>query len=147
MNYYLSRPRTSLGQRAMELRMLRIPGARIRFFGGHELRFNYIMKPSIFGRQYHCMLRFRLRAYPDAYVIGPDLKHLAGGRALPHTYSSDLTATKLCLWLPGSGEFTPRMRMIETFIPWTAHWLDYYEDWLFCSEWRGGGVHPQRTMH
>ena len=126
----------------MELRALNIAGATLRTLGRRELHFKYLVKPSMFGRQYQCLLRFRPRDTPSAYVLAPDLTQLTGDRALPHIYPCDLSGTKLCLWLPGSGEFTPRMRVIETFIPWTARWLDYFEDWLSSNVWHGGGEHP-----
>jgi hypothetical protein len=34
------------------------------------------------------------------------------------------------------------MLIDQTFVPWTALWLFYFEDWLTTNEWRGGGEHP-----
>ena len=67
---------------------------------------------------------------------------LAQGREIPHIYPHSGLGTKLCLWLPGSGEWSPQMRLSETYLPWTAEWLDYFEDWLITDSWAGGGAHP-----
>ncbi|WP_231502518.1 hypothetical protein [Herbaspirillum sp. RV1423] len=75
-------------------------------------------------------------------VISPDLKELAGARQLPHTYTHDGKGTKLCLWRPRYGEWRPSMKLSETYVPWTAEWLLYFEHWLAIDEWAGGGEHP-----
>ena len=52
---------------------------------------------------------------------------------LPHTFPGD----KLCLHLPG--EWSPKMYISHTTIPWTSEWLFYYEIWLISGSWDGGG--------
>jgi hypothetical protein len=65
---------------------------------------------------------------------------LADGRRLPHVYEQ--APTRLCLFLPGSGEWGAWMRLDQTIVPWTALWLLYFEEWLYSGEWAGGGLHP-----
>lgn len=72
-------------------------------------------------------------------ISDPDLSQLAQGRELPHVYKNP---TRLCLYLPGSGEWLPSMRVDQTFVPWTATWLFYFEEWLHSDDWKGGGEHP-----
>ena len=36
-----------------------------------------------------------------------------------------------------------RMRIDQTFVPWTATWLFYFKEWLASDEWKGGGEHPR----
>lgn len=74
-------------------------------------------------------------------VLDPDLKALAVNRRIPHIYSYDGRGTRLCLWLPREKEWTHSMRFDETYLPWTAEWLDYFEEWLETDTWAGGGVH------
>jgi hypothetical protein len=74
-------------------------------------------------------------------VLTPHLPSLAEGRKIPHVFQQD--PTRLCLYLPRSGEWAPNMWISETFVPWSFLWLYYFEDWLFTSEWKGGGVHPK----
>lgn len=33
------------------------------------------------------------------------------------------------------------MNFGDTYIPWAAEWLGYFEDWLFSNVWLGGGAH------
>jgi hypothetical protein len=73
-------------------------------------------------------------------VVNPDMSAIAGNRELPHVYRNPL---RLCLYLPGSGEWSGHMRIDQTFVQWAQVWLFYFEEWLASNEWKGGGVHPQ----
>jgi hypothetical protein len=81
--------------------------------------------------------------FPELFVMEPDPKVLAAGRDLPHTYPHEGAGTKLCLWLPKGREWSAHTRLDETYLPWAAEWLDYFEEWLTTGEWAGGGVHPR----
>ncbi len=76
---------------------------------------------------------------PDVFILDPDLSELAGGRSLPHVYQNP---TRLCLTLPKAKEWLSSMRIDQTFVPWTAMWLFYFEEWLVSDDWKGGGEHP-----
>jgi hypothetical protein len=78
--------------------------------------------------------------WPEVFVETPDLGVLAGGRNLPHVYAQQ--PPRLCLYLPGTSEFQPWMRIDQTIVPWTALWFFYFEEWLGSDEWKGGGEHP-----
>jgi hypothetical protein len=73
-------------------------------------------------------------------VERPDLVELAEGRKLPHVYQQN--PARLCLYLPGTGEWQPWMRIDQMIVPWTSLWLYFFEDWLATDEWKGGGKHP-----
>ena len=79
---------------------------------------------------------------PEVFVEHPDLSLLAGGATLPHVY--DQRPARLCLYLPGTGEFRQTDRPDLTILPWTQLWLVYFEDWLArgCKDWQGDGEHP-----
>jgi hypothetical protein len=77
---------------------------------------------------------------PEVFVETPDLPALAKSRKLPHVYQQD--PPRLCLFLPGTSEFQPWMRIDQTIVPWASLWLFYFEEWLASDEWKGGGVHP-----
>lgn len=135
-------PIPTVAQRALELRKLDMPGGRINY-NGRQLHFFAGIAPGRFGRLYQCLLRIKPDgAQPDVIVLEPDLDALAGGRKIPHTYAYDGKGTRLCLWWPKGREWVPRMKLAETFIPWTAEWLYYFELWLKTGEWLGGGEHP-----
>ncbi|WP_454766118.1 hypothetical protein [Cupriavidus campinensis] len=79
---------------------------------------------------------------PELLVLEPDLRVVAADKRLPHTYLHDGLGTKLCLWWPKAREWSNRMKLSETYIPWAVEWLGYFEHWLASGEWNGGGEHP-----
>ncbi|HYD75305.1 hypothetical protein [Ramlibacter sp.] len=138
-----ARPPT-LAQRLVELKALGLGNPQHRLTTA-ALTYEFSMGPPG-GRMYRCRLVLeRGPAWPEVLVLSPDLSQLAGGRELPHTYGRKGLATRLCLWRPDSGEWTPMRRLGDTVIAWTAEWLAYFEDWLFSDEWLGGGVHAGIT--
>lgn len=96
-------------------------------------------EPTPLSRTYTVRLEYKLGDGPDVFVEDPDLEILAAGHELPHVYRDPL---RLCLYLPGSGQWTPKKRLDQTVVPWTFTWLYYFEDWLAFGEWRGEGKHP-----
>ena len=72
-----------------------------------------------------------------------NLIELAGDRRLPHVYQQN--PPLLCVYRPTKGEWTSRMRLDQTIVPWTSLWLFYFEEWLASNEWKGGGEHPGDT--
>ena len=94
------------------------------------------------SRVYRCLLKLYAAKSPELFVMDPDPKVVAVGRVLPHTYPHDGAGTKLCLWLPKAHEWSGQMRLDETYLPWAAEWLDYFEEWLVTDDWSGGGAHP-----
>lgn len=103
------------------------------------LVWTYKVRPTLLSREYSVRIVFDKRDTPDIFVRDPDLAMLAKGRALPHVYKNP---TRLCLYLPGSDEWLGTMRIDQTFVPWTATWLYYFEEWLESDDWKGGGQHP-----
>lgn len=141
-----SQPPPSLAQRAWELRMFGLAGSSIELRSGRELLYRFTIYPSECSRLYQCLLRIKPgKESPDAFVISPNLKSLARDKPIPHIYPSTGTGTKLCLWWPKQGDWKPQMKLTETYIPWTAEWLWYFEDWLCTGEWAGGGAHPDMS--
>lgn len=95
--------------------------------------------PTSFSRKYSLRVDYQQHDVPRVFVEEPDLHVLADGRRLPHVYQQRLP--RLCLYLPGTGEWTPAMRLDHTIVPWAFLWLFYFEEWLVTDEWKGGGVH------
>jgi len=111
------------------------------------LVWNYRVRPIPLSREYAIRIVYEKGDTPDVFVRDPDLAELAGGRDLPHVYKHP---TRLCLYLPGSGEWAGTMRIDLSFVPWTATWLYYFEEWLVSNDWKGGGKHPngnEERMH
>ncbi|WP_240534933.1 hypothetical protein [Notoacmeibacter marinus] len=91
------------------------------------------------SREYVVRIEFERGNIPRVMIKEPDIELLAQGRELPHIYHDP---TRLCLYLPKSQEWAGWMRIDQTFVPWTAIWLYYFEEWLVSGEWKGGGEHP-----
>lgn len=132
----------NLAQRHAELKALRWPESTLELWQGRALRFGFKVAPTPLSRVYRCALNLYPAKYPELFVMDPDPKTLAAGRVLPHIYPHKGAGTKLCLWLPKAHEWSAQMRLDETYLPWAAEWLDYFEEWLVTNEWSGGGEHP-----
>lgn len=107
---------------------------------GNTLTWPFPVRPTPLSRRYSARVEHRQGKSPQVYIDNPNLTVLADGRRLPHVY--DQSPTRLCLYLPGSGEFGAWMRLDQTIVPWTALWLLYFEGWLLSGDWLGGGFHP-----
>jgi hypothetical protein len=107
---------------------------------GNMLTWRFPVTPTALSRQYDARLEYRHEMSPKVYVDAPDLVVLADGCRLPHVYEQ--SPPRLCLYLPGSGEWGAWMRLDQTMVPWTALWLFYFEAWLLSGEWSGGGLEP-----
>jgi hypothetical protein len=99
-----------------------------------------VASPTPFSRRYGLRIDYRHGRVPRVFVEHPNLVALADGRRLPHVYAQQ--PPRLCLYLPGTGEWTSAMRLDQTIVPWAFLWLFYFEEWLVSNEWKGGGMHP-----
>lgn len=108
-----------------------------------RLAWTYWAAPTPLSRDYRLRIDYRLGGVPEVFVEEPDLVLLAEGRRLPHVY--DQKPTRLCLYLPRTGEWSSGMRIDQTIVPWAALWLFYFEEWLDSDDWKGGGEHPEST--
>lgn len=109
-----------------------------------RLVWNFEVQPTPLSRSYVLHLIYSQRGGgPVVIVTAPDLGALAGGRKLPHVYQQ--VPPKLCLYLPGAGEWADHKCLSQTVVPWAVLWLFYFEEWLSSDDWKGGGVHPGGT--
>ncbi len=108
------------------------------------LDWRYWTRPTVLSRDYLAHIEFQKDGTPKVLIREPDLTVLASGRDLPHVYNDPI---RLCLFLPGTDEWLGSMRIDQTFVPWTATWLYYFEEWLSSNEWKGGGEHPRSGDH
>lgn len=76
---------------------------------------------------------------PRVHVVQPELRPREVDGHIPHMYDQD----RLCLYLPGTGEWSPVKPVAVTIVPWTALWLYFYEVWHATGEWLGGGIEPE----
>src|SRR4029079_6554414 len=76
---------------------------------------------------------------PEVRVIHPGLRPRQDERPIPHMYAQE----RLCLYLPGTREWTPEKPIAVTILPWASLWLYFYEVWHATGEWLGGGTEPE----
>ena len=106
-----------------------------------NLRWEFDARPTPLSRVYGIRIEYReQKGIPRVYVVDPDLSDLAKGRNLPHVYAEK--PARPCVYLPGTGEWSPELRIVDTIVPWTYLWLFYFEEWLVSDKWKGGGIHP-----
>jgi hypothetical protein len=98
------------------------------------------LTPLSLSRTYFTAVTYRFGSAPRTRVLSPSLVKLAEGRRIPHLYSQN--EQRLCLYLPGTGEWNSSKFISKTIIPWALLWFFYFEEWLLSSEWKGGGAHP-----
>lgn len=111
---------------------------------GGQLLWRFNARPTALSRSYGLRILLKPGISPRVIVEDPDLNALAGGRRLPHVYSQ--TPVELCLYLPGTGEWAPYLRIDQTLVPWAYLWLFYFEEWLASDDWKGGRQHPERGV-
>ncbi len=105
-----------------------------------SLTWEYEVQPSLLSRTYDIRISYSVGKKPQVLVRNPSLVELARPRRLPHVYQQD--PTLLCLYRSTKGDWTARMHIAKTIVPWTALWLFFFEAWLASNEWKGGGEHP-----
>jgi hypothetical protein len=108
-----------------------------------RLTWEYEAQPTLLSRTYTIRITYRVDERPQILVRRPNLIDLAKPRRLPHVYQQD--PPLLCLYMTGKGDWTRKMRLDQTIVPWTALWLFFFEEWLASNEWKGGGEHPGDT--
>jgi hypothetical protein len=90
---------------------------------------------------YQVRVTYKLGSDPDVHVLRPVLRDRSVEERIPHVYPGN----RLCLFLPGIGEWRPIDPIADTIVPWTATWLYFYEVWLATGRWHGEGEHPTGT--
>ena len=87
---------------------------------------------------YDVLITYRGGDSPETRVLSPSLSRRSNDEPIPHMYEQE----RLCLYLPGVGEWTPSRQIAITIVPWTSLWLYFYEVWHATGEWMGGGIEP-----
>lgn len=96
--------------------------------------------PAALSDTYRLKLEYRQGGEPKAYIVSPKNLPLAeGATRLPHTYRNKERLQQLCLYLPGTGEWKPSMKLADTMVHWAVQWMYYYEIWVTTGKWLGGG--------
>jgi hypothetical protein len=99
------------------------------------------VQPTEISDNYRVRIEFEAACPPKVWVISPALCCREGADRIPHMYDQK----RLCLYMPGSGEWIGNMSLGHTLIPWISVWLFYYELWHGTGEWLGGGHETNLT--
>lgn len=101
------------------------------------------LSPTPLLREYCVHIKYSLEQGLETWVIGDSLQRL-DDPDFPHHYEicEKEKMVKICLYLPGTGEWSRNKVIANTIVPWAIEWLFFYEIWLSTGEWRGGGQHP-----
>ncbi len=86
------------------------------------------LQPTEVSPAYQVQIQYAYPRQPRVWVLSPVLRSNA-----PHRYGDG----SLCLYYPDDGSWTPARPIAQTFVPWTALWLAFYEIWLRTGTWYG----------
>ncbi len=142
MSMRYPRPRApTLAQQGCRLRAVQ-PNSTLHFDqAGNRLIWIGHLQPTALSDRYRVRIDVRRskRMIPNVYVEAPKLEDRHNGK-VPHLY--DRKRAELCLWHPERGEWTARMWIVDSVLPWASEWLFFYEIWRATGGWLGGGEHP-----
>lgn len=99
------------------------------------------VQPTPLSVTYRVRIEYRACVPPKVTVLSPPLVRRPSGEKIPHMFDQE----RLCLYLPGSGQWSGEMLLAKVIVPWIALWLYYYEVWHATGEWLGGGHEPGET--
>ena len=91
---------------------------------------------------YKIKLTYDLNSIPKVFVVSPNIYELTNGVEPPHIYVFNQETTRLCLYLPSTGEWSRNQFLGDTMVPWASLWFMYFSGWLATGKWHGGGEHP-----
>ena len=96
------------------------------------------VQPTPLSVTYRVRIEYRGSTPPQVSVIDPPLERRPDQPRIPHMFRQ----RHLCLYLPGTGEWSGDMVLAKVIVPWIALWLYFYEIWLATGDWLGGGHSP-----
>lgn len=97
-----------------------------------------------FQRDYRIQVQWSWKvsgSQPFVFILDPVLKPRLGQDFidLPHLiYNEDKPEdSALCLFDPETGEWSNRMLIADSTVPWASEWLHHYEIWHVTGVWSG----------
>ena len=93
----------------------------------NELQCIGYMQPISECRNFKLKLIYNYKSPPKIYVLDPTIEKRK------HMYADG----RLCLYYPKENPWQYHYNLTETIIPWTAHWIVYYETWNETNVWYG----------
>lgn len=113
-------------------------------FCGKYFFWEFEAKPTELSKTYRVLIVFHIDNYsPDIFVLDRNIWEVSKSKTIPHLY--DHKKIKLCLYYPSYNEWNTNTPLCNTIVSWTYLWLYFYEEWLYSNDWKGGGIHPEKT--
>jgi hypothetical protein len=84
-----------------------------------------VLQPTPLSQHYRVKIDYTFLRFPKVYVLEPALPE-----KVPHRYADG----RLCLYYPSYEIWSSEYLIAHTIIPWTAHWLWWYEMWLLSDK-------------
>lgn len=129
---------TSIGLTVQLMRLNQMYGSLIvdSSIKGSLLSCSMRLTPSAESETYTVLISYKLSDYsPRSWLIEPAIE-LHNGKLPEHIYGVDSKGhPRLCVFYPSANEWTPRMFIANTYVPWIITWLNTYEYWLITGEW------------
>jgi hypothetical protein len=97
------------------------------------------LKPTELSRSYLVEVDYLLKQEPVVRVRSSLATR--EGESLPHVWNH----AQRILCLHRSSDWTPRMLLANSILPWASEWLFFYEIWLVTGQWDGGGEWTPRS--
>ncbi|TWD47054.1 hypothetical protein FB478_11410 [Arthrobacter sp. AG367] len=132
----MSSGRLNLGQQALALKSV-YPDSSVRI-GPNRLVWRGRLKPAALSREYTIEISLRVGQTPVVNVVHPLLEPDTQG-LLPHIWDDG----SLCLNM--AGQWSSRMLLVDTTLPWASEWLLHYEMWKGVGLWLGDGPGAEST--
>jgi hypothetical protein len=94
------------------------------------------LKPSAVSSTYNVKISYTREKRPTVWVLNPALHIRTKGEKIPHTFPNGTVC------LHRHEDWTSRMFISDTIVPWLSLWLYHYEVWHATGVWYGGGDEP-----
>jgi hypothetical protein len=133
-NRIFKSPGLTLGQQIGRM-SVSYPGFRGRLVR-NSIQWDGELQPTPMSNTYSVRIDYVLRDRPKVWVVRPNLSETRRAVRIPHTFSNG----SVCLHL--HSDWTPKMFVAETIVPWLSLWLFHYEVWRATGVWHGGGHEP-----
>lgn len=94
------------------------------------------LRPSSWSCDYRIEIAQKIKQQPRVWMMSPQIE-LYNGKKPHHIYGIDERGyARLCVYYPEYKEWDENtMYLADTFVPWTATWLNTYEYWLVTGVW------------
>ena len=95
------------------------------------------------GDEYALRICYPHARRPIISILSPILKLAKKRKNLPHVYADG----QLDICVHEAKDWSPRLYIADTIMPWISEWIYFYEIWRQTGAWLGKGTHPEWPQH